>query len=238
MICCAPAWRDASVKPAFNDTGISAGLLLGFSIRLLAGLLRRRFWGRQCSRRLLGRYGLRGDSRLHFRLGFGRASGWLAVCRGRAGRDKFRRRSVGRLHRALIGAAMRDELIIAGRAWPWRHIIRHAAGPMRPMVGDIGRKALRAATPTARPERRSESKQDRRRQALFDVSFDGHCHRRFAGLSLRSGSRASSRLRRGRLIIKPHGAVRVGAVRVGAVRVGAVPAGAVQSGPVQALSMP
>jgi hypothetical protein len=70
-------------------------------------------------------------------------------CCGRGGRWRRNGRRLGgsgRLDRALNrrrlllglgrGLAMSDELRIAGRARPGRHIGGHPAGPMRPMIGN------------------------------------------------------------------------------------------------------
>jgi hypothetical protein len=68
---------------------------------------------------------------------------------------------IGRVWRSL---AVGDELVIAGSAGPRRNIRWHAAGPTRPIIGNISGKS------TARPEHRTESEQDCNR----DVPLDDH----------------------------------------------------------------
>ena len=68
----------------------------------------------------------------------------------------------------LIGLPVGDELLIARSAGPRRHIARHAAGPMRPMVGDIGGESVFGSPAGARAKRQPGPYHDRRRDKAPD----------------------------------------------------------------------
>jgi hypothetical protein len=73
-----------------------------------------------------------------------RRLGWRT---GRRLEDR-RRRSGGRAIRpdrrqlVLVGLTVGDKLPVTRGARPRRHIVRHAARPMRPMIGDKGGEAI------------------------------------------------------------------------------------------------
>ena len=62
---------------------------------------------------------------------------------------------------------MRDELGIAGRTRPWRHTIRQAASPMRPMIGD---KAATACEIKPKPEHERRFNEPRMRHIRCRIS--------------------------------------------------------------------
>jgi hypothetical protein len=153
-----------SVKTAATNAGIRRRLIVarrsrrdGSRLRILDGFFRgaggllclsgllvlSRFFGRGLGRYLLKFYryaaGCRGVARTGWPGSDG--TGWI-----------------------LHGLAVRDEFIIAGSAGPWRNIRRHAAGPMRPIIGNGPRESA------ARSEHRTESEQNGYR----DVPLDDH----------------------------------------------------------------
>jgi hypothetical protein len=116
---------------------------------------------------------LRGTGRLLFRnrlLRRGRGRYLLKLYRHAAGRRRVGRSGRPRgdgISRVLHSLAVRDEFIIAGSAGPRRNVRRHAAGPTRPIIGDIPGESA------ARPEHRTESEQD----CYRDVPLDDHLSR-------------------------------------------------------------
>jgi hypothetical protein len=65
--------------------------------------------------------------------------------------------------RSRRGFAMRDELLVAGSAGPWRCVGRQPASPMRPMIGDKAAKGRAGAEQHPKPQQGSS----RRRQRAF-----------------------------------------------------------------------
>jgi hypothetical protein len=166
------------VQPTFDDTGILRRPRVLRGLQILPGLqgLRRLQilrspqplrslealrWLQALRSLIFGRRDLRSACRLDGRLR--RRGGGLLEDRARTSRG--RRRCV------LAGLPVGNEFVVARSARPRRNVIRHAAGPMRPMVGNIAGKLSAAA---ARPETRAETEHDRRR----DASLDDHSCRR------------------------------------------------------------
>jgi hypothetical protein len=92
----------------------------------------------------------------------------------------------GRIERLRLSLAMRDELGIAGRSRPWRHIIGQATSPMRPMIGD---KAAAACEIKPKPEHNSR----------FNEPLMGHIRCRISRLTQVSLPQASFRLTSSRM---------------------------------------
>jgi hypothetical protein len=94
----------------------------------------------------------------------GRRHRWRLHC-GRFPRPVLRYRFCWRRLRPSV--AMRDELGIAGRTRPWRHTIRQAASPMRPMIGD---KAATACEIKPKPEHERRFNEPRMRHIRCRIS--------------------------------------------------------------------
>jgi hypothetical protein len=125
--------------------GILNGFLCGAGGPLfLNGFLGlRRFFGRGLGRYLLKLYR------------------YAAGCRRLAGAGRPRGDGIGRV---WPGLAVGDEFVIARSAGPRRNIRRHAAGPTRPIIGNISGESA------TRSEHRTESEQD----CYRDVPLDDH----------------------------------------------------------------
>lgn len=153
-----------SVKTAAADAGIRRRLIIGRlsrtdgrSLRILDRFLRDAG----------GPLFLRGLFVLSRFLGRGLGRYLLKFYRYAAGRRRLadtgwpRGDGIGRVGRAL---AMGYEFVVAGSAGPRRNIRRHAAGPVRPIIGNT------AGESAARSEHRTETEQDCHR----DVPLDDH----------------------------------------------------------------
>jgi hypothetical protein len=124
------------IKSAFNDTRIFGRCIARWHFFCRGGRLRRGL-------RLRGWSGLRASL-------------------SPAGRSLLE--GYGRSRRCrLIGAAMRDEFIIAWSPGPRRRVFRQTPGPMRPMVGHIARKLTLVGTAGARRKCERQTKRVRHR---------------------------------------------------------------------------
>ena len=148
-------WDRALIEAAMHDAGIVGG-------RRRSGL---RGDGRSGSRRSgSGRGGLRRDRRRRRRLSPRGLRGrvWRGLKDRRRGSGSRAIRS-GRRRLVLIGLAVGDELTITRRTRPRRHVVRHAARPMRPMIGNESGEPVLRRVAGARCERQSGTEYDRRR---------------------------------------------------------------------------